>query len=77
MKDKYFFNNEDITTDLLFKIEHIVNLLAEKENISFENAYETFVQSNTYSALKRTENLYWAENAEFIADEYYREKLNA
>ena len=28
----------------------------------------------TYGILKRVDNLYWAESAEFLADEYYREK---
>ena len=74
MKAKYFFKGEDITTDILFKIEHIVSNMAEKENISFVNAYEIFLNSNTYNILKRTDNLYWAESAEFIIDEYYREK---
>ena len=77
MKDKYFFNGEDITTDILFKIEHIVSIMAEKEHISFDDAYEAFVFSNTYSILKETDNLYWAESAEFIADEYYREKATS
>ena len=74
MKDKYVFKGQDITTDVLFKIEHIVNILAENEQISFDDAYEVFVFSNTYSILKRVDNLYWAESAEFIVDEYYREK---
>ena len=74
MKDKYIFKGQDITTDVLFKIEHIANILAEKEHISFDDAYEAFVLSNTYSILKRTDNLYWAESAEYILDEYYREK---
>jgi len=73
MKDKYVFKGEDITTDLLFKIEQIVSILAEKEHIVFDDAYELFVSSDTYSILKRTDNLYWAESAEFIVDEYYRE----
>jgi len=77
MKGKYIFKDQDITTDVLFKIEQIVSILAEKEHISFDYAYEKFVSSNTYSILKRTDNLYWAESAEFIADEYYREKLSA
>jgi hypothetical protein len=72
MKDKYTFKGEDITTDVLFKIEQIAYILAEKEHIPFDDAYEAFVSSNTYSILKRTSNLYWAESAEFIADEYYR-----
>lgn len=73
MNGKYIFKGEDITTDVLFKIEQICNLLVEKENILFDKAYESFISSNTYSILKRTNNLYWAESAEFIVDEYYRE----
>ena len=74
MNGKYIFKGEDITTDVLFKIEHISNILAERENIIFDKAYEAFISSNTYTTLKRTDNLYWAESAEFLADEYYREK---
>jgi len=75
MKDKYIFKDQDITTDVLFKIEQIVSILAEKEHIHFDDAYEAFISSDTYKILKRTDNLYWAESAEFIADEYYREKV--
>jgi hypothetical protein len=74
MKNKYFFNNEDITTDLLFKIEHIVNILSEKKQAEFDDMYAAFISSNTYQILKRTGNLYWAESAEFIADDFFREK---
>ena len=74
MKGKYFFKSEDITIDILFKIEHIVNIMAEKNNIPFDDAYAAFLDSNTYAILKRTDNLYWGESAEFLADEYYREK---
>ena len=69
---KYLFKDEDITTDVLFKIEQIVSIIAGKEQIFFDDAYEKFVSSDTYSILKRTNNLYWAESAEFIVDEYYR-----
>jgi hypothetical protein len=74
MKDKYVFKGQDITTDVLFKIEQIASILAEKEGISFDDSYAAFVSSNTYNILKRIDNLYWAESAEFIVDEYYREK---
>jgi len=77
MKGKYIFKTEDITTDVLFKIEQIASILAEKEKISFDDAYEAFILSNTYSILQRISNLYWAESAEFILDEYYREKRRA
>ena len=36
MKDKYIFKGQDITTDVLFKIEQIASILAEKERIHFE-----------------------------------------
>ena len=73
MNDKYVFKGEDITTDILFKIEQIASILAEKENIIFDDAYNKFIFSNTYNILQRVGNLYWAESAEFIADEYFRE----
>lgn len=73
MKDKYIFKGQDITTDILFKLEQIASILAENEHISFDDAYAMFVSSNTYDILKRVDNFYWAESAEFIVDEYYRE----
>ena len=51
--------------------------MAEKEHIRFDEAYEKLIDSKTYNALQRTQNYYWAESAEFIADEYYREKCTA
>jgi hypothetical protein len=74
MKDKYIFKDQDITTDVLFKIEQIASILAEKEHILFDDAYELFVSSETYSILKRLDNLFWSESAEYIVDEYYRVK---
>jgi len=75
MIGKYIFKDQDITTDILFKIEQIVSILAVNDRIAFVDAYAMFVSSNTYSILGRTKNLFWAESAEFIADEYYREKM--
>jgi hypothetical protein len=73
MEGKYVFKDQDITTDVLFKIEEIVNILAEKEHIAFDDAYALFASSVTYGILHRTDNLFWAESAEFIVDEYFRE----
>jgi len=74
MQAKYFYKEQDITTDIMFKIEHIVSIIAEKEKNSFEVAYQNFLNSNTYKILQKTSSLMWAESAEFIVDEYYREK---
>jgi hypothetical protein len=71
---KYVYKAKDITTDTLFKIEHIVSIIAEKESVPFEEAYRKFLESNVYGMLQRTSSLMWAENAEFIVDEYYRDR---
>jgi hypothetical protein len=73
MHTKYIYNDQDITTDILFKIEHIVSIIAEKEKISFEEAYLEFLNSDVYKTLQKTNSLLWTESAGFIVDEYYRE----
>jgi len=73
MQAKYLYKGQDITTDILFKIEHVVSIIAEKEKTSFEDAYLKFLESNAYKLLQKTKCLMWAESAEFIVDEYYRE----
>jgi hypothetical protein len=72
--NKYVFNGEDISFIVLLQIEQTVSLLAQKESRSFDEVYAEFVESNTYRAMQDTRSLMWSENAEFIVDEYYREK---
>ena len=74
METKYTYKGEDITIDMMFKIEHIVNILAERTNKNFDIVFAEFIASDTYKALQRTNNALWAESSEFIADEYEREK---
>ncbi|GHV83724.1 hypothetical protein AGMMS50212_10640 [Spirochaetia bacterium] len=74
MLNKYIWNEKDITFTTMIKIEHIVRLIAQKEATSFDEVYGDFLASNTYAILQRVDNEYWAESAEFIVDEYYREK---
>jgi hypothetical protein len=76
MTTKYTYNGEDITIDMMFKIEHIVNILAERENKDFDTVFAEFVASGTYQNLQQTNNLLWAESSEYIADEYNREIKN-
>jgi hypothetical protein len=77
MNGKYVFRGQDITTDILFKIEQVTSILAEKEHILFDDAYGAFLSSDTYRIFKRTNNYFWAESAEFIVDEYYREIITS
>ena len=73
METKYIYKEEDITTDMMFKIEHIVNILAERDSKDFDTAFAEFIASQTYRILQNTKNLFWAESSEFIVDEYDRE----
>jgi hypothetical protein len=72
--DKIMYNGQELTFLLVQKTEHIVSIIAEKENISFDSAYAIFLNSKIYKSLQVPASLLWAENAEFIADEYLREK---
>ena len=74
MQAKYLYKGQDITTDILFKIEHIVSIIAEKEKIPFEEAYFNFLNSNTYKLLQKTNCLMWVKSVRFIVYEDYREK---
>jgi hypothetical protein len=77
MENRYIYKKQDITTDILFKIEQIVSILAKKEKCGFDTAYQQFVNSKIYPILQNTKSLLWAESAEFIVDEYYRHKIGA
>jgi hypothetical protein len=72
--NKIMYNGQELTFLIMQKIEHIVNIIIEKENIPFDSAYIGFSTSKTYKSLQNPASLLWAENAEFIADEYFREK---
>ena len=69
----YFeFNGQDITLDVLMKIEKVVRLLAKSKNTSFDKMLGLFYESKTYRNLSNTQSRLWAESAEFIADDYER-----
>lgn len=70
---RYFFHDLDITLDLYEKIQACVELIAEKENISFEDAYEKLSSSNAFRVLKIPDSLMWYENKEYIVSQYYKE----
>ncbi len=76
MVNKYVYKDEDITLDVIMKIESIIRIISEREHRSFDDCYADFATSNTYQALQNTETLMWAESTEFIVDEYYRESFN-
>jgi hypothetical protein len=74
LNNRIHYKDTDITLDLLMKIEHVVRVIAEREHKDFDPAYRAFAASATYGALMNPVSILWAESAEFIADEYERER---
>jgi hypothetical protein len=71
---KYRYNGKDLTALILLKIEHVVRIISEQKNLPFDECYPAFILSRTYRNLINTETLLWGESAEFIADDYRRER---
>lgn len=73
MLDKYQYKGQNITIDIIVKIEQVVRLLTKYTKRSFEDCLCDFYHSKVYEALEKPNSLMWSENAEFIVDEYIRE----
>lgn len=69
----YTFNGKDITLNVCIQIRAVVDELQKRLNVSFEDAMLLFYRSETYKTLQETENAFWAESAEYIADRYFEE----
>lgn len=48
----------------------------ERTQKTFMEAVEIFYDSETYKQLQHTENGFWAESPDYIADEFFRERMN-
>ena len=68
INDIYYFNNQDITMNVLLQIHKVTNLIQLNENISFQQALEQFYISNTCNKLTQVENGLWAESYSYIFD---------
>ena len=69
---KYMWNNQNISLDILMKIEQVVRILSKKLKKPFDEQLKDFYKSRSFRALKNTQSEMWAESAEFIADEFER-----
>ena len=74
MTSKYIYKGMDLTLDIYEKLRHVIELIAEHEKISFDEAYLKFSKSHTYWCLQTPATLMWGESDEFIVDEFYREQ---
>ncbi|MDO4808550.1 MAG: hypothetical protein Q4A04_01090 [Eubacteriales bacterium] len=74
LSEKYAYHGVDITLDVYDRIKDLVELIAKKENIPFEDAYILLADSKLYTGLQNMETLYWSESPEFLLEEFYRLK---
>ena len=72
-EERLLYKGQDITLDITMKIEHVVRIIAEQQQIPFDDAYRNFAGSAAYRALQNTHTLMWAESAEYIVDRYFEE----
>jgi hypothetical protein len=70
LNKKYFYKDTNITIDVYKRMSQLIDLYAQEYDISFEDAYALFVNSDTYDLLTDTSNLLWAEVPEFIVREH-------
>ncbi len=71
---EYRYNNQNITLEILLKIENTVRVLSERQEKSYDECLLSFYRTDTFKALKNPQTCMWSETADFIADEYFREK---
>ena len=74
MSSKYTYHGIDITLDVYEKLCSVIELMAEREQKTFDECYFLFASSQVYELLQNEESLMWSESAEFLLDEYDRRK---
>lgn len=74
--NKYLFNGKDISMNIYIQIRAVVNIIMDRTKKSFMDSVSDFYNSETYKELQHTENGFWAESPDYIADEFFREQIN-
>jgi hypothetical protein len=67
------FKGTNVTLDIFESIRAVVQLIAEEQHISFEEAYLFFSRTDLYQRLKNPYTVYWAEDPLFLLDELHLE----
>ena len=73
-EERFIYKGQDLTLDIMMKIEHVVRIIADQQGIPFDDAYATFTGTRTYDALKLPQSLMWAESAEYIANCFFADQ---
>lgn len=74
--NKYLFNGKDISMNIYIQIRAVVNIIMDRTKKTFIDSVSDFYNSETYKELQQTENGFWAESPDYIADEFFREQIN-
>lgn len=74
MPNIYSFKGKDVTLLFIMKIADVCKIITDKTGETFKNVLPKYYSSNTYEAMKDTENGLWLESAGFIANQYLKEK---
>ncbi|WP_195466069.1 hypothetical protein [Anaerostipes hadrus] len=74
--NKYLFNGKDISMNIYIQIRAVVNIIMDRTKKPFIDSVSDFYNSETYKELQQTENGFWAESPDYIADEFFREQIN-
>lgn len=70
MTSKYFYKGIDITLDVYEKLAAVLEEIALRDRIGFDEAFVRFAPSRTYEALSDPRSLMWSESVPFIVNEY-------
>ena len=70
----YTFNGKDITMNMCIQIRAVIKVIQARLQITFQDALVLFYRFETYKVLRNTDNVLWAESAEYIADRYFEER---
>lgn len=76
MLHKDLYIGENLTLDLVMKVEIIITRISEEEGREFEEIFIKFLNSNTYRTLKNKDSKFRNKKSELIIDELFKEWRN-
>lgn len=73
MLHKALYIGENLTLDLVMKVEIIVAKISKEEGSEFEEVFIKVLNSNTYRTLKNKNSVFRNKKSEFIIEELFKE----
>lgn len=76
MLHKDLYIGENLTLDLVMKVEIIITRISKEEGREFEEIFIKFLNSNTYKTLKNKDSKFRNKKSELIIEELFKEWRN-